>query len=119
MTQVIQGSNLRLLFADNPPSMTGAGSQANSWGIPNPGMYQPGYEANPYNGYHQPYRPGYGGYGGPPTLPMQYPMHPRQQGYVRDEILMVSDDRVFALRTNYAEPQHLVSDNASMISMPR
>ncbi|KAJ3890723.1 CNH domain-containing protein [Lentinula edodes] len=119
MTQVIQGSNLRLLFADNPPSMTGAGSQANSWGIPNPGMYQPGYEANPYNGYHQSYRPGYGGYGGPPTLPMQYPMHPRQQGYVRDEILMVSDDRVFALRTNYAEPQHLVSDNASMISMPR
>ncbi|KAJ3865844.1 CNH domain-containing protein [Lentinula novae-zelandiae] len=119
MTQVIQGSNLRLLFADNPPSMTGAGSQANSWGIPNPGMYQPGYEANPYNGYHQPYRPGYGGYGGPPTLPMQYPMHPRQQGYVRDEILMVSDDRVFALRTSYAEPQHLVSDNASMISMPR
>ncbi|KAJ3918757.1 CNH domain-containing protein [Lentinula edodes] len=119
MTQVIQGSNLRLLFADNPPSMTGAGSQANSWGIPNPGMYQPGYEANPYNGYHQPYRPGYGGYGGPPTLQMQYPMHPRQQGYVRDEILMVSDDRVFALRTNYAEPQHLVSDNASMISMPR
>ncbi|KIK61684.1 hypothetical protein GYMLUDRAFT_73193 [Collybiopsis luxurians FD-317 M1] len=125
LSQVIQGSNLRLLFADNPPSMTGAGPQANPWGGPNPGMYQPGYEPpNSYNGYHQAYggRPGpYGGYGAPPPhqmygMPQQYP---RPQGYVRDEILMVSDDKVFALRTNYAEPQHLISDNASMISMPR
>ncbi|KAE9398547.1 CNH-domain-containing protein [Gymnopus androsaceus JB14] len=77
MTQVIQGSNLRLLFADNPPSMTGTGPQAGAWGSPNPGMYHPGYEPNPYNGY-QSYggRPGYGGYGAPPPPPqMQYPMH--------------------------------------------
>lgn len=124
MTQVIQGSNLRLLFADNPPSMIGVGPQAGAgaWGSPNPGMYHPGYEPNAYNGY-QSYggRPGYGGgYGGPPLQQMQYPMqYPRSQGYIRDEILMVSDDKVFALRTNYPEPQHVMSDSASMISNPR
>ncbi|KAF9071584.1 CNH domain-containing protein [Rhodocollybia butyracea] len=121
MTQVIQGSNLRLLFADNPPSMTGAGAvpQSNPFNSPNSGMYHPGYEPNPYNnGYQQyPGQPVYAGYGGPQHQ-MQYPMQ-YTRPYVRDEILMVSDDRVFALRTNYPEPQRLMSDNASMISIPR
>lgn len=39
-------------------------------------------------------------------------------GVGRDEILMVSDDRVLSLRTA-AGPQRLLSDNASMVSIPR
>lgn len=40
------------------------------------------------------------------------------QGVGRDEILIVSDDRVLALRTA-AGPQRHMSDTASMMSMPR
>lgn len=110
MSQVIQGSNLRLLFADTPPSVTNAGSMYNN--------YQP-----PYNPYVNP--PQSAGYGAYPALPphMQHYANPYQQsrnpqGVGRDEILMVSDDRVLALRTA-AGPQRFMSDNASMISIPR
>ncbi|KAJ7730635.1 hypothetical protein B0H14DRAFT_2998844 [Mycena olivaceomarginata] len=100
MSQVIQGSNLRLLFADTPPS----------------GGYDP---------YNPPNSAGsrgsaFGGYGLPPHMQHQYPQHQQRnpQGVGRDEILMVSDDRVLALRTA-AGPQRFMSDNASMMSMPR
>jgi len=109
MSQVIQGSNLRLLFADTPPVSNGAG----------------GYN---YQGQYDPYSPpnsaGGRGYSALPPY-MQYPnQYPQQtpprypQGVGRDEILMVSDDRVLALRTA-AGPQRFMSDNVSMMSMPR
>ncbi|KAJ7210545.1 CNH-domain-containing protein [Mycena pura] len=109
MSQVIQGSNLRLLFADTPPVSNGAG----------------GYN---YQGQYDPYSPpnsaGGRGYSALPPY-MQYPnQYPHQtpprypQGVGRDEILMVSDDRVLALRTA-AGPQRFMSDNVSMMSMPR
>ncbi|KAJ6620583.1 CNH domain-containing protein [Mycena sp. CBHHK59/15] len=114
MSQVIQGSNLRLLFADTPPSVNNGG----------------GYN---YQGGYDPYSPpnsassrgsGFSGFGLPPHMqqhPNQYPQQPPQrypQGVGRDEILMVSDDRVLALRTA-AGPQRYMSDNASMVSIPR
>ncbi|KAF9480490.1 CNH-domain-containing protein [Pholiota conissans] len=112
MSQVIQGANLRLLFADTPPSVTNnASATYNS------------YQHNPY--HHGP--PGaynaYGPYpgGGPPhqQYPDQYPRHP--QGVGRDEILIVSDDRVLALRPRGGHgPQRHMSDNVSMAStIPR
>jgi hypothetical protein len=115
MSQVIQGTNLRLLFADTPPSVTNTVSPVHPTG------YQQGYD---YHGYNSPNAgPPYlgrnsqfGGYG-PPQYPNQPP--PRNpQGIGRDEILIVSDERVLALRTA-AGPQRHMSDNASMMSMPR
>ncbi|KAF5383621.1 hypothetical protein D9615_003552 [Tricholomella constricta] len=110
MSQVIQGSNLRLLFADTPPSVTNSVSPVNT--------YPTGYEY--HNPYAPPPHPGYGGYGPPPPhgqYPNQYPAR-NPQGIGRDEILIVSDDRVLALRTTTG-PQRHMSDTASMMSMPR
>ncbi|KAF8216840.1 RhoGEF Rgf2 [Mycena galopus ATCC 62051] len=113
MSQVIQGSNLRLLFADTPPSVNNSGGGYN---------YQGGYD--PYTPPNSAGSRGsaYNGYALPPHMqqPHQYP-HPQHrypQGVGRDEILMVSDDRVLALRTA-AGPQRFMSDNVSMVSMPR
>ncbi|PBK72403.1 CNH-domain-containing protein [Armillaria solidipes] len=101
MSQVIQGSNLRLLFADNPPSVINNGGAT----------------------YYNSYPAGYGGYGQPQAQPVQY--HPNMNvnqhnrnslGAGRDEILMVSDDRVLALRT-VPGAQRYMSDNVSMASL--
>lgn len=112
MSQVIQGSNLRLLFADTPPSVNNGGGGGYN--------YQGGYD--PYNPPNSAGGRGsaFGGYGLPPHMQHQYPQHQQRnpQGVGRDEILMVSDDRVLALRTA-AGPQRFMSDNASMMSMPR
>ncbi|KAJ7734383.1 CNH-domain-containing protein [Mycena olivaceomarginata] len=112
MSQVIQGSNLRLLFADTPPSVNNGGGGGYN--------YQGGYD--PYNPPKSAGSRGsaFGGYGLPPHMQHQYPQHQQRnpQGVGRDEILMVSDDRVLALRTA-AGPQRFMSDNASMMSMPR
>jgi len=78
--QIIQGTNLRLLFADTPPSVSNSGPPMG------PGMG--------YNGGH-PHR--YAGY------PGQGPRHP--QGVGRDEILIVSDDRVLSLRNLTGPPR--------------
>jgi hypothetical protein len=99
MSQVIQGNNLRCLFTDTPPSLQQAyprmsrsslsGSLYN--GCPGPGPY--------------PYRQQYPGQ--LPT-PQVYPGQLRQQQAPpppygrgvggREEIILVSDDRVLALR---------------------
>lgn len=92
MSQVIQGNNLRLLFADTPPSGTSTTNPLHGTYYP-PQAYQPNsYQQVPPSVYGHPSLPGYGpvagGYG-------QFPGH-NQAG--RDEILMVSDDRVLTLR---------------------
>ena len=80
--QVIQGSNLRLLFADAPPSVSHMGPSNNGY----PGGYEYGYQsAIGFNGPNA-----YGGQGAPISR--------HGQGIGRDEILVVSDDRVLALR---------------------
>ncbi|KAJ8521220.1 hypothetical protein ONZ45_g2019 [Pleurotus djamor] len=108
MSQVIQGSNLRLLFADTPPSVTNSHHYA-----------QQEYGHNPYGQQPYPYdarQPQYNGYGAPhqPAYPHQY-RHP--QGLGRDEILIVSDDRVLALRLA-AGLHRYVGDNMSQVSIP-
>lgn len=115
MSQVIQGTNLRLLFADTPPSVTNGASPM----YPHPPQHA-GYDYNQYTppnsaGYRAPYVPPYGQ---PQHTPYPTPPPRNMQGVGRDEILMVSDDRVLALRTA-AGPQRFMSDNASMVSMSR
>jgi len=89
ISQVIQGNNLRLLFADTPPSGTSTANAHNPYYGPQP------YQSNPYNQlpppvYGAPQLPVYG----PPV----YGQYPRYSQAGRDEILMVSDDRVMTLR---------------------
>lgn len=90
MSQVIQGNNLRLLFADMPASATHSGNtQQNAY-----------YPQQGYSPYQQPSPPTYGqygqGYGSPTNSPQS--QHARYVPSGRDEILMVSDDRVLTLR---------------------
>ncbi|KAI0791960.1 CNH-domain-containing protein [Abortiporus biennis] len=93
ISQIIQGNNLRCLFADTPPSTTNSAQQQ----YYNP--QQQGYSSYPggpplqtYNGQpmHQ------NGYGSPYAAPYQPPRPPPSYG--RDEIIMVSDDRVMRLQ---------------------
>jgi RHO1 GDP-GTP exchange protein 1/2 len=139
LSQVIQGSNLRLLFADTPPTI-----------VNNNTMHQhpqhQGYEYQPYvshphsSGSHGSFGSMYGGgYAQYPSLPNPHanlhPPHPPAQYYTtqhpvpppipatsqsmgRDEILIVSDDRVLSLRTVVGTQRH-ISDTASMVSLPR
>lgn len=96
MSQIIQGNNLRILFADTPPSTTHSASQHQQY---NP--YQQGYAYNQY-GQQSPYgsRPSLNGYGGQASYTNPYqPPPPRPHSTAgRDEILMVSDDRVMRLQ---------------------
>ncbi|KAM6497062.1 CNH domain containing protein [Amanita muscaria] len=91
MIQVIQGSNLRLLFADTPPTVNYGGSMGNG--------YATGYDNGGYPGglAYAPSSHSGGGYG--TTAAPQVPGYARTgQGGGREEILVVSDDRVLALR---------------------
>jgi hypothetical protein len=108
MSQVIQGTNLRLLFADTPPSVTNTGSSMshNSYQMGHEHPYGPPNSTVLYGGHGSAHR----GYGPPShaAYPNQYSRNP--QGVGRDEILIVSDDRVLALRTA-AGPQRFMSDD--------
>ncbi|KAF9454241.1 RhoGEF Rgf2 [Macrolepiota fuliginosa MF-IS2] len=109
LAQVIQGSNLRLLFADTPPTMSSANGM----------MHTQQHPVQQYGG-------GYGGYGGQ-VYPGQggpgggYGRHTPHSGG-RDEILVCSDDRVFALRPTAVgqSSQSVLPDSASWTStIPR
>jgi len=105
MSQVIQGSNLRLLFADTPPSVTNSGASTLQ-----PAPYPPGGYSEYQNPYAAPIHYGeFSGYG----QPLYHPPMRNPQGIGRDEILIVSDDRVLGLR----RPQRHMSDTLSMVSM--
>ena len=93
MAQIIQGNNLRLLFADTPPSTTNGAGQMGGY---NP--YQPPqYGYNPYATPPPPYgRPSIGSiqnHNGPAYNPQPNPYY-RANSILRDEILLASDDRV-------------------------
>ncbi|KAG9019185.1 RHO1 GDP-GTP exchange protein 2 [Tulasnella sp. 427] len=99
LVQIIPGNNLRCLFADTPPSTTHSAANyayTNPYVRGNPYIYPqqsgraqslppPGAWPQQYAGY-----PG-AAYGVPP------PFH-RNQPYTRDEIIIVSDDKVMAVR---------------------
>lgn len=104
MSQIIQGNNLRLLFADTPQSTTNGLNQ------PNLHPYQqPHLGHNPYTSPYSPPlsntyggRPSMGsthpGYGGPPhAIPQPNPYH-RANSLLKDEILLASDDRVMRVQ---------------------
>lgn len=89
MSQVIQGNNLRLLFADTPPSGTSTANLHHAYYAPQP------YQSNPYHPSASSVygRPAYG-----PPMAAGYGQYPRYTQAGRDEILVVSDDRVLTLR---------------------
>ncbi|GJE93881.1 CNH-domain-containing protein [Phanerochaete sordida] len=94
MSQIIQGNNLRCLFSDTPPSTTNSESMLQN-------QYQQGYAQGAYGSpqasyYGQPALQNGNGYGSP--YPQGYPQAARGPSTGRDEILMVSDDRVMRLR---------------------
>lgn len=91
LTQIIQGNNLRCLFADTPPSTTNSASQM-SYNPHNP--Y--GQQYNPYQQHPSPQMHQQNGYGTPYTNPYYGGRPPTSFG--RDEIIMSSDDRVMRLQ---------------------
>ncbi|KAG9032105.1 RHO1 GDP-GTP exchange protein 2 [Tulasnella sp. JGI-2019a] len=98
LVQIIPGNNLRCLFADTPPSRTH--SPANLYG---PNGYMRG--VNPSRGASPQYGGGYPtGYGYQHQGGQGPPVH-RSQTYARDEIIIVSDDKVLIIRL--AAPQAL------------
>ncbi|KAF9818250.1 hypothetical protein IEO21_02878 [Rhodonia placenta] len=104
MSQIIQGNNLRCLFADTPPSASNSGSQAQY------SPYQQGYGYNQYgpatpNSYSG--RASIGSVHGQlsPQTAYTNPYQPRMPiSAGRDEILMVSDDKI--MRLQMATPPH-------------
>ncbi|KAF8268770.1 CNH domain-containing protein [Lactarius quietus] len=95
MSQVIQGNNLRCLFTDTPPSLQQAYPRMSRSSL------------SSYNG--SPGQSPYAAYGGqqypgqlptPPVYPGQPPLQPPYGRGVggREEIILVSDDRVLTLR---------------------
>jgi RHO1 GDP-GTP exchange protein 1/2 len=123
MAQIIQGNNLRLLFADMPPSTVHNSGYAYE-------QHQQGY--NPY-GYagsavssYSSRTSAYDPYTGQPSVQFPTPnpyqqAPPRPSGVGRDEIVMVSDDRVMALRMvgeGFDVQTYPYSDVASVHSVP-
>ncbi|KAH7890772.1 CNH domain-containing protein [Phlebopus sp. FC_14] len=107
MSQVIQGNNLRLLFADTPGSASHTVTAHQNAYYGQQG-YHPYQTPLPLYG-HQPL-PGYG------SPPMGYPQYPRYTTSGRDEILIVSDDRVLTLRLAISSNSHGGPDAVSLAS---
>ena len=103
MAQIIQGNNLRLLFADTPPSTTNGAGQLSS------PYQQPQYTYNPYAAPPPPYgRPSFGssqGHGAPQYTAQPNP-YQRPSSILRDEILLASDDRVMRVEL-FQQQAHL------------
>lgn len=128
MAQIIQGNNLRLLFADVPPSTTHTSNSSVSQNPYQSG--QAGYGYNPYDYQGSSVGSSYSSrqsvnsqYGGPSPngqFPTPNP-YQRPSGFGREEIIMVSDDRVMTLRMAGEHPLPPVpaSDGASVYSLPR
>ncbi|KAJ3558567.1 hypothetical protein NP233_g11485 [Leucocoprinus birnbaumii] len=102
LAQVIQGSNLRLLFADTPPTSPFAAPPPKGPSMIHPQQH-PQNMGMPYGGGGAPYGHGQVPYSHHPQQQQGYNRMPLQQQQPlpyggRDEILVVSDDRVFALK---------------------
>ena len=125
LSQVIQGNNLRLLFADAPPSTSHTANVHQSAHYPQQQGYHPYQQQPSPPAYGRPQvLPPYGPpaqAGPPPAFPgpgpgPQYPLRMVPPN-CRDEILMVSDDRVLTLRlAGNGHGYHVASDAASACS---
>lgn len=99
--QIIQGNNLRLLFADTPPSTT---NSANTQPPPPPQFMYPNQAAAPFNHPNHPYAVPPHSYNGRPSFQQngQYQQPAYQirppHSFGRDEILVASDDRIMRLQ---------------------
>ncbi|KAG8926246.1 RHO1 GDP-GTP exchange protein 2 [Tulasnella sp. 418] len=133
LIQVIPGNNLRCLFADTPPSLNAALNAGYARGNPyiNPYARQPAVPTpqGPGTGYmHQPGAYGYQQFNaysqqqmsGPPQLQVNpyYQPQPghRSQVYARDEIIIVSEDRVMCVRL--APPPITPASSVTQIDSP-
>ncbi|CAE6475401.1 unnamed protein product [Rhizoctonia solani] len=121
LVQVIRGSNLRLLFADTQPSVMNSMSSSAS--------IRSGSSAASHSQYHMQYNLPYGGGGHSPYGPYNSPaghghgmqmvlfaqqqqqQHQPRRPHLRDEIILVSDDKVMAVRL---APPSRPSDAASI-----
>ena len=95
MAQIIQGNNLRCLFADSPPSLPAANASQQLSPYQQQ-MYNQSQQGGPYrqslpNGYGSQYPHLY------PQSQIPFPQRPAPP-FSRDEILVVSDDRIMTLQ---------------------
>ncbi|CAE6466235.1 unnamed protein product, partial [Rhizoctonia solani] len=103
LVQVIRGSNLRLLFADIQPSVINSTSSSLLTSL---------------SQYQSPCAHSYGQYSRPPAYGYAQPMTPyaqqlmQRRAHIRDEIILVSDDKVMAVRL--APPPSHASDKPSL-----
>lgn len=118
LVQVIRGNNLRCLFADTQPSvMNSSVSSSSSIRSGSTTMYgsYSGHSMHSAQGYHP-----YGGpaqfgpygaavYGHAPHMamhaPPQQPPQRQRRAHERDEIILVSDDKVMAVRPAAPPPR--------------
>ncbi|KAG8904138.1 RHO1 GDP-GTP exchange protein 2, partial [Tulasnella sp. 403] len=108
LVQVIPGNNLRCLFADTPPSLTNSAANytygQNSYVRGNPYAHAQyngrAWSAPPVASWQYPgYASQAAGPGYPYVVPQAaYPPMHRSQTYARDEIIIVSGDKVMAVR---------------------
>lgn len=117
LVQVIRGNNLRCLFADTQPSiMNSSASSSSSIRSGSTTMYGSvsGHSMHSYHPYGQPGPYGQYGpavYGHAPHMAMHAPMQRQRRAHERDEIILVSDDKVMAVRP--AAPPPRKSDASS------
>ncbi|KAG9073620.1 RHO1 GDP-GTP exchange protein 2 [Ceratobasidium sp. UAMH 11750] len=122
LVQVIRGNNLRCLFADTQPSVTNSSMMSSSSSIRSgTSTAYSSFSGHPVPQYHHPYggQSPYGQYGHavfnhpPPPYMMQMQMQPHRprRSHERDEIILVSDDKVMAVRP--AVPPSRTSDSSA------
>jgi len=108
MSQIIQGNNLRCLFADTPPSTANATGSQYQYNPYSQGYGYNAYSPTPPSAYSSSRVSIGSGHGpnSPQSLhPNPYQPRPPPQSAGRDEIIMVSDDKV--MRLQMAAPQHI------------
>ena len=106
MSQVIQGNNLRCLFTDTPPSLQQAYTRMSRSSLSSynngsvSGSSFTSHSHSSFPAYGQPPLTVYPGQlPTPPGYPGQQPAQPYGRGVGgREEIILVSDDRVLTLR---------------------
>ncbi|KAG8732433.1 RHO1 GDP-GTP exchange protein 2 [Ceratobasidium sp. 423] len=104
LVQVVRGSNLRLLFADTQPSVMNSTSLSSSASIRSNSSASYSPYQSPYAHSHGGHSP-YGQYNQPPSAyghgqsmsPYTQQLMQRR-AHMRDEIMLVSDDKVMAVR---------------------
>ncbi|KAF8603877.1 CNH-domain-containing protein [Ceratobasidium sp. AG-I] len=122
LVQVIRGNNLRCLFADTQPSVMNSSAMNSS--VSSTSSIRSGsttmhgsYSSHSTHSYHQYGQPGpYGQYGPAvyghaPHMAMHAPIQRQRRAHERDEIILVSDDKVMAVRP--AAPPPRTSDVSS------